>query len=125
MSDGRTPVWTAALNGHLEVVKFLQSSGCKLEPARNNGATLEYIAAETHLEVVNFLHSSGRLRKVPTARVSSMLCPIAEDHRTCLLPRCPEALGHQRCSCRVQLAPAFLQNLALVSPGAGSGQSGW
>ena len=55
--DGATPLFVAALKGHLEVVRLLVESGAnKDQGTTDKGATPLYIAAEKgHLEVVRFL----------------------------------------------------------------------
>ena len=52
--DGATPLYIAAQNGHLEVVRFLVESGAnKDQGTTDDGTTSLYIAAhEGHLEVV-------------------------------------------------------------------------
>ena len=59
--DGATPLYTAALKGHLEVVRFLVESGAnKDQGTTDKGATPLFVAAEKgHLAVVRLLVESG------------------------------------------------------------------
>ena len=58
--DGGTPALLAAQNGHLDVLKFLQSAGCNLERAKNNGSTPALVAAGNgHVDVSKLLHGAG------------------------------------------------------------------
>ena len=59
--DGMAPLYIAAQEGQLEVVRFLLGSGAnKDQGTTDDGATPLYIAAqEGHLEVVRFLVESG------------------------------------------------------------------
>ena len=61
IGDGSTPLFIAALEGHLEVVRFLVESGAnKDQGLTDDGRTALFIAAENgHLEVVRFLVESG------------------------------------------------------------------
>ena len=68
-NDGATPLYIAAQNGHLEVVRFLVESGAnKDQGTADDGATPLYIAAQNgHLEVVRFLLESGANKDQGTA----------------------------------------------------------
>ena len=59
--DGTTPLFVAAQQGHLEVVRFLVESGAdKDQGTTHDGTTPLFIAAQHgHLEVVRFLVESG------------------------------------------------------------------
>ena len=55
------PLFVAAQNGHLEVIRFLVESGANRDRGRTDtGGTPLFIAAQRgHLEVVRFLVESG------------------------------------------------------------------
>jgi ankyrin repeat protein len=54
--DGATPVFIAAQEGHLEVVKALASLGANVNAARQSGATPVFVAAaQGHVEIVRIL----------------------------------------------------------------------
>ena len=51
---GATPLFIAAQNGHLDVVRHLVEVGADKDKARDTGATPLFIAAEkSHLDVVH------------------------------------------------------------------------
>ena len=53
---GKTPLYRASCNGHLEIVRVLTASGALLDIAANNGETPLYRASdEGHLEIVMLL----------------------------------------------------------------------
>jgi len=55
-----TPVISACLVGHLDILKYLTESGAKLDVRTKNGATpLHYAVSQNHKEVVQFLISKG------------------------------------------------------------------
>ena len=56
MNSGATPLYVAAQNGHLDIVKALLEAGADRNQAMNSGATPLFIAAEKgHLDVVEML----------------------------------------------------------------------
>ena len=58
--DGVTPLWIAAQQGHLEVMKVLLEKGAVVDAKTNDGFTPLLIAAEYgHLEVVRMLLEKG------------------------------------------------------------------
>ena len=59
--DGTTPLFMAAHQAHLEVVRVLVESGANKDRSKtDDGATTVFIAAQRgHLEVVRFLVESG------------------------------------------------------------------
>ena len=60
MGQGATPLFIAAQNGHLDVVRHLVEVGADKDKARDDGATPLYIAAENgHLDVVRHLVEVG------------------------------------------------------------------
>ena len=60
MTNGATPLFMAAQEGHIEVVQFLVYSGANKDQCKTNGATPLCIAAQEGLiEVVRFLIESG------------------------------------------------------------------
>jgi len=59
-TGGNTPLSLAAYNGHLEVVKYLQSKGSEINIRDNEGDTpLSLAAFNGHLEVVKYLEMKG------------------------------------------------------------------
>ncbi|KAJ8314437.1 hypothetical protein KUTeg_006587 [Tegillarca granosa] len=58
--NGRTALHYAALNGHLEVCKFLAQKGCHLDDQDVAGCSpLHRAASQGHLEVISFLLGEG------------------------------------------------------------------
>ena len=59
-NSGATPLWVAAENGHLDVVRHLVEGGADKDQAKISGATPLHIAAENgHLDVVRYLAEVG------------------------------------------------------------------
>ena len=60
MTDGRTPLFMAACEGHLEVVKCLVGGGADMELKWNNKETPLDAAKRTgHAQIVGYLRSKG------------------------------------------------------------------
>ena len=61
LMQGGTPVYVAAMNGHLDVVKFLHGPcGCDMSAAANSGRTpLKIARLLNKTAVVSFLSSVG------------------------------------------------------------------
>ena len=60
MNSGKTPLYLAAGNGHLDVVRHLVEVGADKDRAENEGATPLYVAAQNgHLDVVRHLVEVG------------------------------------------------------------------
>ena len=60
LNSGATPLYIAAQNGHLDVVRHLVEVGADKDQALNSGATPLYIAAQNgHLDVVRHLVEVG------------------------------------------------------------------
>jgi ankyrin repeat protein len=58
--NGQTPLWSASVSGHLEVVKFLSDQGASTGATDGNGWTLLHAAARNgHFEVARFLLGRG------------------------------------------------------------------
>jgi ankyrin repeat protein len=59
-NNGKTPVYIAALNGHVEAIRALAEKGAHVDTPDNNGKTPVFIAAEKgHQDVVNLLREYG------------------------------------------------------------------
>ena len=53
---GKTPLYRAAENGHLDILEFLLSRGAKIDMTTTQGSTPIHLASERNqLEVVLFL----------------------------------------------------------------------
>merc|ERR1712194_204360 len=60
LRDGRTPLYMASENGHLEVVHLLSRNGADLDKADKTQATPMFVAAaEGHVEIVRLLCNRG------------------------------------------------------------------
>ena len=60
MTNGATPLFMAAQEGHMEAVRFLIESGANKDQGMTDGSTPLVVAAqEGRLEVVRFLVESG------------------------------------------------------------------
>ena len=63
-NSGVTPLWIAAHNGHLKIVRFLVEVGAAKDQANNSGVTPLWIAAHNgHLMIVRFLLEVGAARE--------------------------------------------------------------
>jgi hypothetical protein len=59
-SGGRTLLWAASMNGHIEIVKLLLSKGAQADKASNDGDTpLVPASFQGHLEIVMLLLANG------------------------------------------------------------------
>ena len=54
--NGATPLWVAAQNGQLDIVRFLEEVGADKDPASN---TLLLAAQNGHIDIVRFLVDHG------------------------------------------------------------------
>ena len=60
IARGQTPMFHAAQNGHLDVVRFLVEAGAAKDQADNSGATPLFTAVQNgHLDIVRFLVQVG------------------------------------------------------------------
>ena len=62
---GETPLFTAAREGYLEVVRFLVESGANKDQGTTDDGMMPVLIAadEGHLEVVRFLVESGAIKR--------------------------------------------------------------
>ena len=74
-SSGATPLYIAAENGHLDVVRHLVEVGADKDQANIQGATPLYIAAQKgHLDVVRHLVEVGADKDQATNQVTLVHC---------------------------------------------------
>ena len=59
-NNGRSPLYYASMNGHIEVVKFLVECGANIHQITNSDETIVYKAhSYGHQDVVEFLLEKG------------------------------------------------------------------
>ena len=81
-----SPLYIAAQNGHLDVVRHLVEVGADKDQAQNSGATPLYIAAENgHLDVVRLLVEVGA-DKDQAEKMAQLHCTL--QLRTAMLMLC-------------------------------------
>jgi ankyrin repeat protein len=81
--NGQTPLWSASVSGHLEVVKFLSDQGASTGATDGNGWTLLHAAARNgHFEVARFLLGKGVWINAPTITGATALCLAANEGHT-------------------------------------------
>ena len=73
-SNGSTPLYSAAQNGHKDVVKLLIANKAEVNVKASNGSTPLHIAAQNgHEDVVESLRQHGWLRITQQARHAGYL----------------------------------------------------
>ncbi|CAH0046818.1 unnamed protein product [Clonostachys solani] len=82
--NGQTPLWSASVSGHLDVVKFLSDQGASTGViADDNGWTPLHAAARNgHLEVAKFLLGKGVPIDAPSIAGDTALCLAANEGHT-------------------------------------------
>ena len=64
-NDGITPIYAAAMRGHLEIVKVLMTSTDNpLAPANNGTTPIDAARHNGHLEIVEVLRASSKRPKI-------------------------------------------------------------